>query len=130
MQPEFPTPEFPTKDAIAHLNQALRLPATGREQDWDIELADPGRAEEFVAYAETHDLPPEQRLALMSLILGSLEDLSQAGGLQPALWARAQSLLDADRGLYGGLVKRWAGGNGDGFSISPLLRVGMRAGRA
>ncbi len=30
---------YPTKQALTALNRALHLPATGREQDWDIELA-------------------------------------------------------------------------------------------
>ena len=68
---------YPTKEAMATLNSALHLPATGREQDWDIELADPDRTGEFTTYLENNTFDEDEKRALMPLILGSLEDLAQ-----------------------------------------------------
>ena len=45
------------RDTAAQLNTlaaALRLPVHGLEQDWGIELADPERIEEFIAFFEEH----------------------------------------------------------------------------
>lgn len=114
---------YPTKGAMASLNRALNLPATGREQDWDIELADPDRAGEFVAYLESHTLDRDEKRALMALILGSLEDLAYKEGVSAELWDRVRRLLREDLGLYADLVERWGPkeGDPDGFAISPLL---------
>lgn len=38
---------FLTSEAIAKVNVLFSLPATGSEQDWEIELADPTRTGEF-----------------------------------------------------------------------------------
>ena len=115
---------YPTKEAMAALNQALRLPATGREQDWDIELADPDRVDEFVAYFESHALNEGEKHALMALILGSLEDLSNKEKVSMELWDRVKRLLRADPGLHDDLVKQWRPKNDDpdGFAISPFLQ--------
>lgn len=113
-----------TKEAAAALNQALRLPATGREQDWDVELADPDRVDEFVAFAENHVLNGSERYALMALILGSLEDLAHREAVSSALWGRIARLLRADPGLHAALVEQWGpeSDDPDGFAISPLLQ--------
>ena len=115
---------YPTKEAMATLNQALRLPATGREQDWDIELADPDRVDEFAAYLENHTSSEGEKHALMALILGSLEDLSNREEVSTELCDRIKRLLRADPGLYADLVKQWGPKNDDpdGFAISPLLQ--------
>jgi hypothetical protein len=65
-----------TIEAITSLNRALHLPATGREQDWDIELEDMNRVGEFIGYLADHPLNDDEKRALMALIVSSLEDLS------------------------------------------------------
>jgi hypothetical protein len=50
------------KEATLFLNETLNLPATGCEQDWDIELSDPNRITEFITFMETHDLDGERNL--------------------------------------------------------------------
>ena len=116
---------YPTKEAMAALNQALHLPATGQEQDWDIELADPDRVSEFVAYFENHPLSEGEKHALMALILGSLEDLSNREKIPSELWDRVRHLLQADSGLYTDLLKQWGpkSDDPDNFAISPLLTL-------
>lgn len=115
---------FPTREATTFLNEVLHLPTTGREQDWDIELADPDRAGEFVAYLESHVLSKEQKFALMALIMGSLEDLSYKEGVSPELWDRVKHLLQADPALYADLVRQWGPKNNDpdDFAISKLVQ--------
>lgn len=40
-----------TVEAQRAINKLLALPASGREQDWEVELADPHRVEEMLAAA-------------------------------------------------------------------------------
>jgi hypothetical protein len=116
---------YPTKNAIVFLNKALNLPATGREQDWDIELADANRVNEFVDYFENHALDKEYKLALMALIMGSLEEASCGKSIPKEIWERVTRLLRSDPTLYADLVKRWApqGDDHDDFAISKLVRL-------
>lgn len=117
-----------TKAAMTTLNLALRLPASGREQDWEIELADPERADEFAAYLEEHTFDADERFALMALTLGSLEDLAQRGRVSVELSDKIIRLLRADRALYAGLIETWSSKHDalDGFAISPLLQPLVR----
>jgi hypothetical protein len=39
---------------LGTLAEVLRLPVHGLEQDWGIELADPERVDEFIAFFEEH----------------------------------------------------------------------------
>jgi hypothetical protein len=114
-----------TKEAIRFLDKALNLPATGREQDWDIELADPNRVNEFVTYFETHDLDEGKKFALMALIMGSLEEASHGKAVPPETWEKVRRLLRENLSLYADLVKIWApqGDDQDGFAISRLVRL-------
>ena len=45
---------FFSSDAIAKVNMLFSLPATGSEQDWEIELADPARTGEFFNALESN----------------------------------------------------------------------------
>ena len=114
-----------TRDAIIFINAILHLPSTGREQDWDIELADPDRADEFVSFLEQNTLTVEQKIALMSLILGSFEDLVIQKRAPRELWERIRRLLQEDRNLYFALMKRWVPDTigSDGYAISHLVRA-------
>ncbi len=116
--------QFPSADAIAFLNRALDLPASGNEQDWEVELADKSRIAEFLDFYETNELAPEQRFALMSLVLASLDDLATASQLDESLWQRTALLITRDRKLFDHLVEYWANVHcaDDGFAISHLVR--------
>lgn len=116
---------YPTWEAMALLERELLLPATGEEQDWDIELADPSRVDEFLCYLESHDLSEDARFALMALIIASLDDLSYEGDLDAELVKRTVALLEAGRPLYDDLILYWRqdGEGPDGFNISPTMRL-------
>lgn len=116
---------YPTWEAMVLLERELSLPATGEEQDWDIELADPSRVDEFLRYLESHDLSEDARFALMALIIASLDDLSYEGDLDAGLVKRTVALLEAGRPLYDDLILYWRqdGESPDGFNISPTMRL-------
>jgi hypothetical protein len=111
-----------TKQAIISLNQVFHLPVTGREQDWDLELADMNRVGEFVGYLAAHVLNNDEKRALMALIMSSLEDLSYEKTIPPGLWEEVKRQLQANPALYADVVAKWAGQEDDGFAISPLVR--------
>src|ERR1700733_10037828 len=64
-----------TKEVQQFFTKKLNLPATGNEQDWDMEMSDPNRIREFITFYYAHNLLPEQYLLpLISLILNSAEE--------------------------------------------------------
>jgi hypothetical protein len=63
---------YPTPGSKEMLNRLLRLPATGDEQDWEVELADPARIAEWLALFEAAELDLEARSALALLLLCSI----------------------------------------------------------
>lgn len=69
--------KFQTEKAIKFLNEKLKLPVTGEEQDWDLELSDYTRMEEFLSFYENQILDADTKFALMSLIIASYEGIEE-----------------------------------------------------
>jgi hypothetical protein len=70
---------YPTAAAIRRINTLLQLPATGQEQDWEIELADSTRVQEFCQVYQTANLTQEEKFTLMALIIASYDDYLRFG---------------------------------------------------
>ncbi|WP_342249388.1 hypothetical protein [Sphingomonas sp. OTU376] len=69
----------PTVAAVERLNRLLDLPATGHEQDWEIEFADPAKLGDMLRVLRTENLDEEEQCALSALALHSLEEAAGAG---------------------------------------------------
>lgn len=118
------------KDSIERLTAMLRLPATGAEQDWDIELADANRVDEFIEAYEHADLRPPDRVALMALVLSSTNALIEAEDQAPATWATIARLLAQDKELHAEALSYWARTDTDDpeewFPLTSYLRDAIR----
>ena len=101
------------KNAIDYLNESLQLRATGREQDWDLELSDSGRLNEFIEFYKSEQLDGATKIALMALILSSFDDLMSAGGKKFGFDDEIRNLVVVDIELLKPLIQYWA-------SMSPL----------
>lgn len=116
-----------TKQAIDTISQKLHLSTTGTEQDWDIELADSVRIDEFLTlFKQDSSLNNEQKYALMALILASCDDALQEGKLLAMeSWTYIKWVLNTDP-LYQNLVDYWsiptAENQDDLFALTPYLR--------
>lgn len=69
----------PTAMAKRALNRLLDLPATGQEQDWEIELADPSKVSAMLQLLRRGTLDLEAQTALGLLVLYSLEEAAASG---------------------------------------------------
>lgn len=115
--------EFITKSAIEYLNKALQLPAQGDEQDWELELANEERLEEFVKSYSHQQLSSELKFALMQLIVSSLDDRVAFGGDAGMVWREIAMLLEIDWELHSSTIEYWAANDTlDGFKVSPFFR--------
>lgn len=120
------TMQILTREAIQYLNKELRLPSTGREQDWEIELADANRIDEFISFYENKTLSDDKRSALMALIIGSLEDLAYVKPIDEEMWGKVAKLLCARLELHKPLIDYWSlvgeDNSDDTFAITKLMR--------
>jgi hypothetical protein len=95
------------KEAINFLNRYFKLPVSGDEQDWDIELADSDRVEEFLD-AYDYDFSDDVKPALMALIFASYDDYIGEHKRDISIEAKIKTIVDLDRNLFTGLLKYWA----------------------
>jgi hypothetical protein len=118
-----------TRESTAKLTLMLGLSATGREQDWDLELADPSRIDEFVALYQQAQLSLTDRAALMALVLASTDDYIAAEGQPPRAWATICRLLAEEGELHEDTVARWTREGSEDpaewSTLTPYLRAGL-----
>lgn len=115
------------KEIIEPLSKELLLPYTGIEQDWDIEMADSNRIDEFIKFYKDRSLCDNQKVALMSLILSSYDDFLNNNNLEvDKRWNEIKSIIKSERLIFVDLVEYWSLSNeivqDNFFRITPLLR--------
>ena len=114
------------KESIDRLTAQLALKATGHEQDWEIELADAARINDFLAAYHDQLLCIEDRRALMALVLASADEYVSKEGQVPEEWTRIAQLLSQEEGLHREAIAYWKReGENDPegwFSLTPHMR--------
>ncbi len=66
---------YPTREAIDSLSQRFGFRNEPNMQDWEWEVADPNRVEEFLYAYVDGELSDDERFTLMEIIIQSCEDL-------------------------------------------------------
>lgn len=115
------------EEIIKQLSKSLSLPFTGTEQDWEIEMANSNRINDFLKYYQQNDLSSDEKVALMSLILASYEDFLNENNLKiDVRWNEIKSILESERVIFVDLIDYWILDNenikDNLFRITPLLR--------
>ncbi len=87
---------------------ALNLPYTGIEQDWDIEMADKDRINEFIEFATTKELNENEKHAVIALLIASYDDFLDYGLHDVEIWRKIKSIILNNRKLCDGLLKYWS----------------------
>ncbi|WP_333606365.1 hypothetical protein [Arsukibacterium sp.] len=101
---EFYGPKIEAEDAI---NKLLNLPATGREQDWEIELADPARIDEMLDALETKEIDFDCQSALSLLVISSIDEANELGLLNEKQVRRAAELFFINSDLRDRMCFYW-----------------------
>src|SRR5690606_26829963 len=97
------------KKIIEQLSKELLLPYTGIEQDWDIEMADSNRINDFLKFFQQNDLSVDEKIAVMSLILASYEDFLNENDLEiDNRWKDVSSILETERVIFVDLINYWS----------------------
>ena len=115
----------PTRAAIHALALRFDLPDHHLMQDWEWEVANAGRLDEFIAVYQSGELDDDERFALMEMILQSFEDLGDVISTDPR-WEPVGHLLDANIQLHAHSIFYWSCPETDNpkeqFSITPIIR--------
>ncbi|MET0310296.1 MAG: hypothetical protein ABW023_16440 [Sphingomonas sp.] len=98
----------PTQKAVTYLNRALALPATGAEQDWELELADPNKLTLMVELLDSNTLDEETRSALVVLILHSMQQAYDDGADVSATVRSVRTEIRTDAALRTQMISYWA----------------------
>ena len=129
-------PPYPTPAEIRFLTESLNLrPDFEWMQDWPLEVADGARLREFCDLYEEGASNEKVQVALMHLILCSLDDAMPRGVAKDGVLAvgeleaqinRIDCWLRRDFERYAQIIDYWRSGNHPdpeyGFAISPLMR--------
>ncbi len=114
-----------SNETKVQLCKKLSLPYSGSEQDWDVELADKNRVDEFISYYQENELPIEMKYAVMSIILASYDDYLNENVLdRDNRWYEIGKLLKSEKEAFVDLINYWAVDYEieDFFRITPLIR--------
>ena len=115
---------YPTADAVASLAKRFGLPNTPEMQDWEWEVADSQRIDEFLSAYSSGQLSPDEQFTLMETIIQSFDDLGDRLATDQR-WPGVLDLLDASIDLHIYTVWYWACDEDDGsggFRVSPDVR--------
>ena len=116
---------FSTRDAIDLLAATFGLPNEPWMQDWEIQVADPSRIDDFLAVYESESLSEDCRFSLMQILLQCFEDLPHRPESDPR-WPRLIRCLRMDSGIHDSTIEYWTGIEseklGDAWRVSKPLR--------
>jgi hypothetical protein len=113
--------------AIETLSKLLGLPLPGPySQDWQYEVSDATRVEDFISAYDTNRLHSEDQCVLMSLILDSYESAISEGIARSEDCDRISYYLARDSNIHSATIDHWAALDEDDsenwFHVSPLIR--------
>jgi hypothetical protein len=117
----------PTRPAIDSLAKRFSLPNEPDMQDWEYEVADQARLDEFLQALEREDFTDDERFTLSETVMQCFEDLAQTGRQidQNSEWKRFAALLRSRPRLHARTLWYWSAFDStldDAWRISPLVR--------
>ncbi|BFT70082.1 hypothetical protein [Paenibacillus sp. P36] len=119
-------PKYVTREAIESLVKKLSLPKLEPfTQDWEYEVADDTRIDEFLSCYESLTLNEEEKFALMIVIIGSLNDAIEKEDVSDSIMRKAKELLLKDIAIHTNTILYWSLESEDledCFAITPFIR--------
>ncbi|PHQ31403.1 hypothetical protein CEE69_31285 [Rhodopirellula bahusiensis] len=98
---------FPTREAIASLAIRFDVPNEPHMQDWEWEVADPARIDEYLNAYHVGELSDDERFTLMETMIQAFDDLP--GPLEADVrWEATLSILDENIDLHAYSVWYWS----------------------
>lgn len=98
---------FPTRTAITSLATRFGLPHTPEMQDWEWEVADYERIDEFLNTYETEDVTEDELFVLMEMLLQSFSE-TELDLSKDARWSRVMNHLNERAELHAYTIWYWS----------------------
>ena len=98
---------YPSIAARKTLAVRLGLPFHSQMQDWDWEVADQKRFEEFIEVYRSGDISDSERHSLMEILIQCVEDMGSGLRFDSA-WGSIEPLLVARSCIHRSTVEYWA----------------------
>ncbi|MCD8179220.1 MAG: hypothetical protein LUE98_18170 [Tannerellaceae bacterium] len=96
-------------DIQKKISEALSLPYDDSMQDWDMEVADAERVEEFITFLKKGLFTKEEKYAVMALLIASFDNLLWTERTDSTqIWEQIKELLLKDRDLYVDHINYWS----------------------
>ncbi len=119
------------QSAIEYISKELDLPYSGLEQDWDIEMANHKRINEFILVYSNRkkNYSENDKIAFMALIIASFNDMLSDKCIEVSargVWQEIRLLMEDDLNLFIDIISDWALLNETGsrnlFLVTPYAR--------
>jgi len=107
MAPEIPE-RYTTTGARMSLARRFGLPYDPVSQDWEWEVADPSRFEEYLEAYVSGTLDEDERFSLMEMLIQCVENLNLRPVESSPQWHSVASLLLAQAGLHASSIRSWS----------------------
>lgn len=98
----------PTYKSILKLASCLNLPYSDSMQDWEWEVADPIRINEYINLYDQGHMSDDDRFTLMEIIIQAHEDKYIKTNLLPKSWRKVKNRILANPKLHAKSVMYWA----------------------
>lgn len=116
---------FPTAAAIENLATLLGVPNDVSMQDWQWQIADSTRIDEYLGLYQGNSLTDDERFTLMETIIQSFADLPTELSTDPR-WETVLETLDRNIRLHAHSVWYWATLENesldDCWTVTPFMR--------
>ena len=116
---------FPTLQSIVSLAERLNVTWHPSMQDWEWEIADSSRLDEYLALYQGGRLTGDERFTLMETIVQAFERLPAELESDPR-WHETLNLLDAKVDLHAYTIWYWSDLEDElgeeGWRVTPFLR--------
>ncbi len=121
-----PSDRFTVPDACRRVERQFDLPYGVHDQDWEHILADPARANDFIAGYDVNDPDSNFRFALAAITIGSVDEGLALGSVGDATLEQLRRILIIDSDTLAHLLYRWccfdASNAEEYFMITPFIR--------
>ncbi|WP_379359863.1 MULTISPECIES: hypothetical protein [unclassified Paenibacillus] len=119
-------PKYVTREVMYKLAEKLNLPEPDEySQDWEYEVADTSRINEFLFSYENLILKCEEKFALMIVIISSFNDLLSEKGMEFTVWEQIKRNLVSDIEIHMNTILYWSRVEEeleDSWHITPYMR--------
>ena len=115
---------YPSSEARQSLAERLALPWSDAMQDWEWEVADAARVDEWLRLYASGDLSEDERFSLMEMLVQCVEDSSD--DRRSAMWLAIEPHLREQRAIHRTTIEYWARVDEENPEAQFHVSAGMR----